>query len=111
MSSNGVLVTPVELNRSLLNSLFKFKPESKLYPFIAKKTNQDKTIYTLAEVSQEDKQDQMKITTESLQVLTHLKDIIRGEKLFDLQNPSIIICSNELEEAINMKALHVTEIR
>ena len=50
MSSNGVLVTPVELNRSLLNSLFKFKPESKLYPFIAKKTNQDKSIYTLAEV-------------------------------------------------------------
>ena len=40
-----------------------------------------------------------------------MKDIIRGEKLFDLQNPSIIICSNELEEAINMKALHVTEIR
>jgi len=93
MSSNGVLVTPVELNRSLLNSLFKFKPDSKLQPFIARKTNQDKTIYTLAEV------------------LTHLKDIIRGEKLFDLQNPSIIICSNELEEAINMKALHVTEIR
>ena len=50
MPSNGVLVTPVELNRSLLNSLFKFKTDSKLHQFITKKTNQDKTIYTLAEV-------------------------------------------------------------
>ena len=58
MSSNGVLVTPVELNRSLLNSLFKFKPDSKLQPFIARKTNQDKTIYTLAEVTQEVEQSQ-----------------------------------------------------
>ena len=111
MSSNGVLVTPVELNRSLLNSLFKFKPDSKLQPFIARKTNQDKTIYTLAEVSQEVEQSQTNVSIECFQVLTHLKDIIRGEKLFDLQNPSIIICYNELEEAINMKALHVTEIR
>lgn len=93
MTSNGVLVTPVELNRSLLNSLFKFKSDSKLHEYITKKINQDKTIFTLAEV------------------LTYLKDIIRGEQLFDRQNPSIIICCNELEEALNMKALHVTEIR
>lgn len=94
MSSDGVLVTPVELNRNLLNSFFKFKPQSKLELFIMKKKNiLDKKIFTLAEV------------------LTYLKEIIRGERLFDLKNPSIIICDNDLEDALNMKALHVTEIR
>ena len=31
--------------------------------------------------------------------------------MFDHANPSVIICSPELERALNMKALHVTEIR
>ena len=31
--------------------------------------------------------------------------------MFDSTNPSIILCSHELEEVLNMKALHVTEIR
>ena len=39
MSSDGVLVTPVELNRNLLNSFFKFKPHSKLELFIMKKNS------------------------------------------------------------------------
>ena len=42
MSSDGVLVTPVELNRNLLNSFFKFKPQSKLEIFIVKKKNLQK---------------------------------------------------------------------
>ena len=50
MSSDGVLVTPVELNRNLLNSFFKFKPQSKLEIFIVKKKNLQKKIFTLAEV-------------------------------------------------------------
>ena len=50
MSSDGVLVTPVELNRNLLNSFFKFKPHSKLELFITKKKNLEKKIFTLAEV-------------------------------------------------------------
>ena len=50
MSSDGVLVTPVELNRNLLNSFFKFKPQSKLELFITKKKNLEKKIFTLAEV-------------------------------------------------------------
>ena len=50
MSSDGVLVTPVELNRNLLNSYFKFKPEAKLESFIMKKLEVNKTIFTLAEV-------------------------------------------------------------
>ena len=50
MSSDGVLVTPVEVNRNLLNSFFKFKPQSKLELFIMKKLEVKKTIFTLAEV-------------------------------------------------------------
>ena len=46
-----------------------------------------------------------------VQVLTVLKNVIRGEGQFDEKNPSIIMCSPDLEEALNMKALHVTEIR
>jgi len=57
------------------------------------KTGVEKTYYTLAEI------------------LTILKDVIRGEQQFDENNPSVILCSRDLEEALNMKALHVTEIR
>ena len=93
MSLNGVLVTPIEQNRSLLNSVFKFKPSSKLYYFVRSKGGVNKTLFTLAEI------------------LTILKDAIREEGLYDEKNPSIILCSAHLEEALDMKALHVTEIR
>ena len=87
------VVTPVELNKNLLNTLFKFNPLSKLKRFLVSKTGVEKTYYSLAEI------------------LTILKNIIKGEGMFDHANPSVIICSPELERALNMKALHVTEIR
>ena len=31
--------------------------------------------------------------------------------MYDHMNPSVILCSEELEDAINMRVLHVTEIR
>ena len=31
--------------------------------------------------------------------------------MFDNRNPSMILCSPELERALNMKAFHITEIR
>ena len=93
MSSNGVVMTPLEQHRSLLNSIFKFKPNSKLHSFVTQKSGINKSLFTLAEV------------------LTVLKHAIRGEGLYDEKNPSVILCSQELEEALNMKALHVTEIR
>jgi len=40
-----------------------------------------------------------------------LKEIIRDEGMFDHRNPVIILCGGELEKALNMKALHVTELR
>ena len=90
---NSVLVTPIQKNKSLLNSLFKFKPTSKLLRYVQDKSHVKKTVFTLAEV------------------LTVLKNVIRGEGQFDEKNPAIIMCSAELEKAINMKALHVMEIR
>ena len=76
-----------------LNTLVKFQPGSKLKSFLVKKTRVEKTYYTLVEI------------------MIILKDIIRGEGLFDDTNPSIILCDKELEEALDKKALHVTEIR
>lgn len=83
------------LNRKLLNSIFKFKPQSRLRRFIASKEGgcYDTTLFKLATI------------------LTVLKDIIRGEGLYDEKNPYIILCSAELELALDMKALHVSEIR
>ena len=92
-TSNSAVITHVELNQNLLNTLFKFNPLSKLKRFLSDKTGVEKAFYSLAEI------------------LTILKNIIRGEGMFDHANPSVIICSPELERALNMKALHVTEIR
>ena len=61
--------------------------------FLIEKTKEEKTYYSLAEI------------------LTLLKDIIRRERLFDERNPSIILCSKQLEEALDQRALHVTEVR
>ena len=47
----------------------------------------------------------------SFEVLLALKRCIQGEKLFDPENPSIIMCDSELEVALNVRALHVSKIR
>ena len=93
MNDKVALPGPVELNKNLLNSVFKFQPLSKLKKFVINKTGVEKTHYTLAEI------------------LTMLKDVIRREGMFDSANPSVILCSRDLEEALNMRALHVTEVR
>ena len=90
MNSPNAVATPVELNRNLLKTLFKFNPMSRLKIFLITKTGVEKPYYSLKEI------------------LTSLKNIIREEGLFDHANPSIILCSKELEEALNMKAFHVT---
>ena len=90
---NHTGVTPVELNENLPNTLFKLNPMSRLKSYMISKTGVEKTYYSL------------------LELLTVLKDIIRGEGMLDYSNPSVILCSQDLEEALNMRALHVTEIR
>ena len=81
----------VELNKKLLSTLFNVKP--KFNTFLFNKTGVERSYYTLIEI------------------FIILKKIIREEKLFDQTNPSIVMCSPELEEAINVKALLVTQIR
>ena len=93
MKVNNAVVTPVELNQDVLSTLVKFNPSSKLKEFLVTKTGVEKIYYSLMEV------------------LTLLKEIIRGEGLFDPANPSIILCSPDLEDALNVRAVHVTEIR
>lgn len=85
----------VEINRSLLDSYYTFKPNAPLKSYIQSKVppNERRDHYTLAEV------------------LIILKGIIRDERMFDPKNPAIIMCSKELDDALNMRALHVTEIR
>ena len=50
MTNISAVVTPVELNKNLLNTLFKFRTLSKLKRFLVMKTEVEKTYYTLAEV-------------------------------------------------------------
>jgi len=52
-----------------------------------------------------------KSTTTLHKVLQALKDIISSEVLYDTTNPSIILCDFALENALNVRALHLTEIR
>jgi len=53
----------------------------------------------------------VKLIIPFVQVLAILREIIRDEGMFDHRNPAIILCGPALEDALNMKGLHVTEIR
>ena len=65
-----------------LNTICKFKDGSPLKSFINKHAgiveDWDKTYYTVGEI------------------LTFLKQIIAGERMFDPKNPSIVLCSIDL---------------
>ena len=86
-------MTPAVSNQDLLASIFEFRPNSRLQRFINFRGKCNKTLFTFREV------------------LVSLRDIILEEGLYDKRNPSVILCSEELEAALNMKALHITEIR
>ena len=86
-------ITPAELNSDQLNTIYQFNPRSRLKRFLARRTGSRRNYYSLHEV------------------LMSLQQIIRKERMFDHSNPAIIICSSELERALDMKALHVSEIR
>lgn len=44
-------------------------------------------------------------------VLSSLKDILGRQRMFDPQNPSLILCTPDLEEVFDVKAFHVSELR
>jgi hypothetical protein len=84
----------IELNRQALHSYYTFKPRSPLGCYLKKKCGESlKPRYTLTEI------------------LTMIKLILRDGGMFDFRNPAIILCDKEMEIALNMKAMHVTEIR
>ena len=80
-------------NRNMLKSEYKFKLNSELETFVKRKRGFDKKVFTLQDI------------------LSVLKHIISKEKLFDPRNVSIIVCSQRLEKALNVRALHVSEFR
>ena len=90
-STEGPIITR-QGGRSLLESVFKFKDASKLCKFIEKKGGISKPLFTLAEI------------------ITIIKETVMREGLYDERNPPLIMCSEELESAINMKALHSSEM-
>ena len=45
------------------------------------------------------------------EVILALKKLIVSEKLYDPQNPTVILCNEFLEDALEVKALHVTEVK
>ena len=69
-----------------------FHKNSPLKAFLQKKTNVVKVFYTPTEI------------------LNTLRDIIWKEGLYDPGNPGMVLCSEELEEALNQKALHASEM-
>jgi hypothetical protein len=75
----------------------KFRSDAKLHPFLAMKTpdmiKANKVEYTL------------------FTVLSAMRSLISSERLYDANNTTVIICSPELEGALGMKSLHVTEVR
>jgi len=44
-------------------------------------------------------------------LLDDLKYVLKKEKLYDPLNPAIILCDARLEKALNIKALHVSEVK
>lgn len=93
MTSLGTTVMTPQGNRSLLNSVFKFKELSKLCKFVKEKGKIQKSLFTLGEI------------------LAVIHNTVIREGLYDERNPPLIICSDEMENAINMKALHTGEMR
>ena len=90
----NITARALEQNRVTLNTIYRFKTDSKLKTYLAEKTGTtERESRSLADI------------------LSDLKHIIIREKMFDIRNPYVILCTKELEQAINQRALHVAEIR
>lgn len=76
----------------ICNEIFKFKPNCKLKAFISKYCDPELENFTLLEITNK------------------LHDIIRRQKMLDTNNKSIIVCTPELEDVLNMSGLHTLEL-
>jgi hypothetical protein len=88
-----VLLNKMEVNHNLLHTIFQFKPLSMLNNFLISKTGIDKPYYSF------------------LEILIIFRDVIRKESMFDPNNVSIILCSSELEDTLNVKAFHLSQLK
>ena len=76
----------------LLSEIFIFKPNCKLKRFIEKYTNTEIHSFTM------------------MNMINKLNYITKTQNMHDINNPSIIICTPEMEEALNVKGLHSLEL-
>ena len=79
-------------NNSSKSVVIKWKENSRLKQFLTLKCGEKDRSFTY------------------LQVLKTLKDVIISEKLYDPKNPAIILCDENLEQALDQKALHVSQL-
>jgi len=94
-SSSSSSAAPSMDNVEILLAVYQFKPGSPLQKYLKTKMPEKYNFMTFTFAN----------------LLSDLKYIIKKEFLFDILNPSIIICDSDLEAALNIKALHVTEVR
>ena len=74
----------------LLNTHFEFKVGALLKSCISEITGLEKTFFALEEI------------------LTKIKEIVGNKELLDDQDPSVILCSEELEGVLDRKDPHVS---
>ena len=74
------------------STVISFEEGSTLKAYIEGKSHISKTFYVIGEV------------------LAILKTVISEEKMYNERNPSIVLCSQELEEVLDRKALHISEL-
>jgi len=89
----GNLLNPVDSERRVLFSYYTFKVGSPLKDYILRKTHTLREGYMLIEL------------------IFILKRIIKDELMYDIRNPDVAIFDRDLEKALNMRALHMTEIK
>ena len=79
-------------DNSSMGVIIKWKQNSKLEQYLSLKCGEKDHSFTY------------------VKVLKTLKDVIISEKLFDPKNPGIILCDDNLEQALDQKALHVSQL-
>ena len=88
-----MVLNRMELNHNLLHTMFQFKPLSRLNNFLISKTGVNKPFYSL------------------LEILIIFRDVIKMESMFDPNNVSVILCSSELKDTLNVKAFHLSHLK
>ena len=85
--------THLSTSKVQFDTIVCFKPDSGLKKYIQNKTKIYKTFFTLGEIT------------------TILRIVIKREKLYEVRNPTVIICSEELKLALECDALHLSELK